>query len=120
MSLYLYYQGKQYSVSNIEGFRVVLFLLKSPIADSKFEQLIEVWNSNELTKGITSEPTGSLKKMEKIAPTISDLSKKRFEICKTCEESPEKGYRCKLYKGCCFWKWRAKPESKCPADPPKW
>jgi len=50
----------------------------------------------------------------------TELSKKRFEICKTCEHATENGHKCALYKGCCFGRWRAQPENKCPADPPKW
>ena len=46
------------------------------------------------------------------------LAKQRFEICKTCENTTDDGFGCKLYKKCCFGKYRAKPESKCPKD--KW
>lgn len=50
----------------------------------------------------------------------SKLSKRRFEICKSCEYSIENGHKCALHRGCCFGSWRGRPESKCYTDPPKW
>jgi len=47
-----------------------------------------------------------------------EQAKQRFEICKQCEHSHNAGFGCELYKCCCFGKYRAKPESKCPKD--KW
>ena len=51
---------------------------------------------------------------------ISELAKQRFEICKACEHAREAGFKCDLYKGCCFGAKRTDPKNRCPADPPKW
>jgi len=47
-----------------------------------------------------------------------ELSKQRFEICKPCEHAKQDGFKCDLYKRCCFGRYRSKPESKCPMG--KW
>ncbi len=49
---------------------------------------------------------------------MTHLVKERFLICKTCEHSRSAGFDCVLRSGCCFGRWRTKPESQCPAD--KW
>jgi len=49
-----------------------------------------------------------------------ELAKKRFEVCKTCDQAKDQAFACSLYKGCCFGRWRARPDSQCPASPPKW
>jgi len=46
------------------------------------------------------------------------LAKQRFEICKSCDKSMENGFGCIHHKGCCFGKWRSRPENKCPEG--KW
>lgn len=51
---------------------------------------------------------------------ISNFVIERFEICKKCEHSREKGHKCEFYKGCCFGRWRSDPKHICPATPPKW
>lgn len=48
----------------------------------------------------------------------AELAKERFNICKQCDDSSDGGFKCKHHKTCCFGKWRAKPESKCPIG--KW
>ena len=55
------------------------------------------------------------KSMEKatVSQANLELSAKRYAICKTCDKSTESGHRCSLHKGCCFGRWRSKPESKC-------
>jgi hypothetical protein len=50
----------------------------------------------------------------------SELSKQRFEICKSCEHATDGGHKCALHKGCCFGSWRSRSENKCYANPPKW
>jgi len=40
--------------------------------------------------------------------------KQRFEICKTCDQSRERGFKCGLHKGCCFGRWRGARKNKCP------
>ena len=45
-------------------------------------------------------------------------SKRRFEICKTCEHSRDNGFVCDLYHGCCFGKYRAILQNHCRAG--KW
>lgn len=47
-------------------------------------------------------------------------SKRRFAICKKCSSSLDNAFKCKLFKKCCFGRWRAKLSSKCPDTPPKW
>ena len=75
---------------------------------------------------LTEDDWNNLRKKYYIQPLIPEkienlrISKNRFEICKTCEKSLEGGFGCKLYKKCCFGKFRTKPESKCPDNPPKW
>lgn len=49
-----------------------------------------------------------------------ELAKKRFEICKGCDNSRDNGFACKLHKSCCFGRYRANPANKCPAEPPRW
>jgi len=51
-------------------------------------------------------------------PEDAERSRKRFEICKACDQAENEGFKCALHKGCCFGRWRSKPESKCPQD--KW
>jgi len=46
---------------------------------------------------------------------MTHLVKERFLICKTCEHSRSAGFDCVLRTGCCFGRWRTKPESQCPA-----
>ena len=46
------------------------------------------------------------------------LTTERFEICKTCDKASKEGHKCSLHKGCCFGRWRSKPENKCPEG--KW
>lgn len=49
---------------------------------------------------------------------MTHLVKERFLICKTCEHSRSAGFDCVLRTGCCFGRWRTKPDSQCPSD--KW
>ena len=44
--------------------------------------------------------------------------KERFDMCSTCGESKDKGFACRLYKKCCFGRWRANPDNQCPLG--KW
>ena len=65
----------------------------------------------------------SLPENKKIAPNKiltenAKLSTERFEICKTCDKASKEGHKCSLHKGCCFGRWRSKPENKCPEG--KW
>ena len=48
----------------------------------------------------------------------AQLSMTRFAICKVCEHTRKDGFACALRSGCCFGKWRTRPESQCPAG--KW
>lgn len=52
------------------------------------------------------------------AEPLSDEVKGRMRICRGCEHSTRGGWGCEFHKGCCFGKWRAKPESVCPEG--KW
>ena len=45
-------------------------------------------------------------------------TKRRFDICKTCEHSRDNAFACNLYHGCCFGKYRAKAGNPCPRG--KW
>ncbi len=47
-----------------------------------------------------------------------EFGKARFEVCKGCEESKQEGFGCRLHRGCCFGRWRSRPESRCPIG--KW
>jgi len=57
---------------------------------------------------------------EYIEVKVLPIAKERFEICKKCEHSKEKGHKCELHEGCCFGRWRSDPKNSCPAEPPKW
>ena len=57
---------------------------------------------------------------EIVSPEQMELSKKRFEICKNCDQSTDQGFGCRLHKSCCFGRWRSNPKNKCYAIPPKW
>ena len=74
--------------------------------------------------GFTVSPWPAAKELSGKDPELvkmqSELSKQRFEICKACGHATENGHKCALHKGCCFGAWRARPESRCHADPPKW
>ena len=50
----------------------------------------------------------------------TELAKRRFEVCKTCDQAKDQAFACKLHKGCCFGRWRSRPASQCPATPPRW
>jgi hypothetical protein len=39
----------------------------------------------------------------------------RYKICQACEHTLSAGHGCALRSGCCFGRWRTKPESQCPA-----
>jgi hypothetical protein len=41
------------------------------------------------------------------------IAKARFEVCKSCPDSPD-GFNCKLVDGCCFGKRRTDPSFHCP------
>lgn len=51
-------------------------------------------------------------------PEKIEIIKARFAICRTCSNSLEAGFKCALHKGCCFGRWRSRPQSECPAG--KW
>jgi len=70
--------------------------------------------SDEAYKQLTAKyaPSGEIPQTE--------LSKQRFEICKTCDQVKDQAFACRLYKGCCFGQWRTQPTSQCPATPPRW
>jgi hypothetical protein len=53
-------------------------------------------------------------------PDTSAISLVRYEICQTCPNTADASFACRLYKGCCFARWRAQPTSQCPATPPNW
>jgi hypothetical protein len=57
-------------------------------------------------------------KSDSISSKESMVSKTRFKICQSCERSPDKGFRCDLYKNCCFSLWRCNPANDCPEG--KW
>ena len=70
-------------------------------------------------KPMLKKPSGSPVTLVQIKKNV-ELSKQRFEICKTCEHATENGHKCALHKGCCFGSWRSRPTSQCPDSPPKW
>jgi len=51
-------------------------------------------------------------------PVAAAEAQRRFAICKACEHSRDDGFACALHTGCCFGRWRAMPDSKCPKG--KW
>lgn len=55
-----------------------------------------------------------------VSPEQVAVSKERFEVCKACPDSLDYGFGCRLYKSCCFGKWRSNPKNQCPATSPKW
>ena len=55
-----------------------------------------------------------------IDPVRAAETKRRFEICKTCEYTIEDGHKCELHKGCCFGGWRANPKNTCHAAEARW
>lgn len=40
-------------------------------------------------------------------------SKRRFDICRTCEHSRDNAFACNLYPGCCFGKFRSNTNNRC-------
>ena len=40
-------------------------------------------------------------------------TKRRFEICKSCEHSRDNAFACALYHGCCFGKFRSNTNNRC-------
>jgi len=66
-----------------------------------------------LTVNRPSFVLGSSDKNFELNRQCGELSKQRFEICKTCDKATEAGHKCSLHKSCCFGAWRSRPESKC-------
>ena len=50
-----------------------------------------------------------------IKSDFTPLAKARFAICKTCPDSTEDAFSCRLFSGCCFGQHRTTPTFKCPA-----
>lgn len=46
----------------------------------------------------------------------SNISKVRFEVCKTCSDSLQDGFACRLITGCCWGRRRADPTTTCPKN----
>jgi len=46
-------------------------------------------------------------------PTVNYEARRRYEICKTCEQSESGGFKCRLHSGCCFGSWRANINNHC-------
>jgi len=42
-------------------------------------------------------------------------ARRRFELCKSCDQAERDAFACALKKGCCFGRWRAVAENHCPA-----
>jgi hypothetical protein len=66
------------------------------------------------------KPTPRTDSLPRFTPISTEEVRKRFDICKTCEHSLDGGFRCALWKSCCFGRYRTKAETSCPANPPKW
>lgn len=49
-------------------------------------------------------------------PTPSPLAKVRFEVCKSCSDSLQDGFGCRLITGCCWGRRRADPNTTCPKN----
>lgn len=49
---------------------------------------------------------------------MNDFVIARYKICQACEHTISAGHGCALRSGCCFGRWRTKPENQCPAG--KW
>lgn len=49
---------------------------------------------------------------------MSSFAITRYKICQACEHTLSAGHGCALRTGCCFGRWRTKPDSQCPSD--KW
>ena len=104
-------------MENGEYFRVLL-VKNRPKNKQEFETLLKLWNEKASVEAFIDNKVKQV--ITRPASVASNISKERFEICKTCDKSGENGHKCSLHKGCCFGRWRARPENKCPADPPKW
>jgi hypothetical protein len=50
-----------------------------------------------------------------VEPNMSSFAITRYKICQACEHTLSAGHGCALRSGCCFGRWRTKPESQCPA-----
>ena len=70
--------------------------------------------SDEAYKRLTAKYAPSGEALE------TPISKQRREICKACDQAKDQAFICRLYRGCCFGRWRTQPLSQCPASPPKW
>lgn len=66
---------------------------------------------------VPSAPLGSVNP-RLVSPLFQDSftasAKARFEVCKTCPESPD-GFTCHLFNGCCFGSRRTDPSFHCPS-----
>ena len=84
------------------------------------EALCKAYNISDIDFKCPEDiPIGAVVKENPIkksnASTINtEISKQRYEICKQCEHSTQEGFGCEFYKRCCFGRWRANKESKCP------
>lgn len=48
-------------------------------------------------------------------PAVAAEARRRYSICRTCEHARDSAHACALRRGCCFGRWRARPDSHCPA-----
>jgi hypothetical protein len=60
------------------------------------------------------QPSLSLTKSPLASPEDIAEAKRRFNICKACENARDDGFACTLHPTCCFGRWRGNPENHCP------
>lgn len=75
----------------------------------------QIIRRRDLSVHVAHTATGRARQASQTAdPAATAESKRRFAICKACEHSRDNGFRCILYKGCCFGKFRSVVANQCP------
>jgi len=76
----------------------------------------KIIRSRDLSVRVAHTATGHTRQLSRQTayPAAIAESKRRFEICKSCEHSRDNGFACILYHGCCFGKFRSNTNNRCP------
>jgi hypothetical protein len=48
------------------------------------------------------------------APVSEEEARRRFDICRSCEQADDGGFACRLIRTCCFGRYRSRQGSRCP------
>ena len=73
----------------------------------------QIIRRSDLTVRVAHTATGRAHQASRRTTDPTAESKRRFDICKTCEHSRDDAFACALHHGCCFGKFRSKATSRC-------